>query len=500
MKNNVDLSPIDLLALVSRYTQVVKKVTNGRDGEEYKGPCPVCDGRDRFTVWPLHTTAGKGRWYCRRCNQSGDAGDFLTFIQPGISENEKWAALKALGATFEGDEQYTGAGQLPGQANKVFRPPPDCQPPTAAWQTRARACLAYAQEQLWKDTSALAYLTGRGMTLEMIREAGLGYVPQSITDHAERWGLNSKEGPVWISRGWIIPWEIDGQLWRLNIRRHPEEIQEAQAKEDARAATEGRDPKKVNKYTGPRGWGGGKPLYRGNRISMQLPVVMVEGEFKAFAIIQAAGDIVEVVATGSTTGARAARWIGLLGAAPLVLLAFDNDENHAGDEAAAWWRDGLKKNSLRLRPLWADPDQMAQDGLDLRPWIQGVLEMANWKPARRASLAKKAAQVQTRMEPPVELWRDPYGIQPTNWPATVILPGDWRGIVTPAKWERRPDGSVQATFDSLEEWKDCQGAARAIAESMAEEHYQAGPGDDPARWWTEYRKIALLAGWSDVGE
>ncbi len=362
----VDLSGVDFLALVSGYTHL-SQVARGKNGDEYAGPCPQCSGEDRFRVWPRHSK-GRGRWYCRRCELAGDAADFLSFVRQGISPEEKWKMLERLGARIDSDK----AGAVEGKP--ALRLPEESRPPAPAWQARGRACLTYAQGQLRQNDMALAYLTGRGMSLELIREAGLGYIPKAISDKAESWGLDSRDGPVWIPRGWVIPWEIDGQLWRLNIRRHPRELEAAQAREDALAAVEGCRPKKVNKYAGPRGWGGGKPLYWGDRISLTKPVVMVEGEFKAFAVYQAAGDWVDVVATGSTAGARISRWITLLAAAPLVLLAFDNDDNHAGDEAAAWWRDILS-NSRRLRPLWADPDQMAQDGLDLRLWIQGGLEM-----------------------------------------------------------------------------------------------------------------------------
>lgn len=41
-------------------------------GTELYGPCPGCGGTDRFRVWPE-----TGRYWCRQCNRSGDAIQFL---------------------------------------------------------------------------------------------------------------------------------------------------------------------------------------------------------------------------------------------------------------------------------------------------------------------------------------------------------------------------------------------------------------------------------------
>ncbi|MBI9078068.1 MAG: P4 alpha zinc-binding domain protein, partial [Desulfatibacillum sp.] len=46
----------------------LKKVAHG----EYSTSCPACGGTDRFRVWPE-----KGRWWCRGCEKSGDAIEYL---------------------------------------------------------------------------------------------------------------------------------------------------------------------------------------------------------------------------------------------------------------------------------------------------------------------------------------------------------------------------------------------------------------------------------------
>jgi hypothetical protein len=53
-----------------------------------------------------------------------------------------------------------------------------------------------------------------------------------------------------------------------------------------------------------------------------------------------------------------------------VLVAYDADE--AGDRQASYWLQVLPE-ARRWRPFWADANQMAQDGVDLRAWISAGL-------------------------------------------------------------------------------------------------------------------------------
>jgi hypothetical protein len=90
------------------------------------------------------------------------------------------------------------------------------------------------------------------------------------------------------------------------------------------------------KYVGPAGF---SPLhlYGADYLTLDKPVVLVEGEIDALTVQQVAGDLVTAVATGATGGARRAGWVAQLALAPFVLVAFDVDPNAAGDQAAAWW-------------------------------------------------------------------------------------------------------------------------------------------------------------------
>ena len=70
-----DLSRIDIKRLIERDTAL--RYVAHTNGGEYAGPCPFCGtGDDRFRVWPDHPD-GRGRYWCRVCDRSGDAIDYL---------------------------------------------------------------------------------------------------------------------------------------------------------------------------------------------------------------------------------------------------------------------------------------------------------------------------------------------------------------------------------------------------------------------------------------
>ena len=76
---------------------------------------------------------------------------------------------------------------------------------------------------LWGPTGQQAreWLNRRGLPDQLIQAAGLGYNPQDIHMGPALWGLpqNGSDKPVWLPAGIVIPWLIDGLLWRINIRR-----------------------------------------------------------------------------------------------------------------------------------------------------------------------------------------------------------------------------------------------------------------------------------------
>jgi len=252
-----------------------------------------------------------------------------------------------------GDGVNIGAASL---ARPAIPVPEACEPPSQEWQARAWDFIAQAQHTLWSDdgAKALSWLVGRGLSEDAITRGGLGYhAGNPEYEDLAAWGLpeelkdNGKPKRVWLPRGVVIPWVIGDDVWRVNIRR----------------------PVGEPKYIGPNGWG--NALYDADQLTTDRPAILVEGELDALTIKQVAGDLVTPTATGSTDGARRARWLARLALCPLVLVAFDADK--AGEEARRYWLAVLP-NGRYWRPFWGDANGMQQTGGDLRQWVAAGLQ------------------------------------------------------------------------------------------------------------------------------
>jgi len=359
MATTIDLRGVDLLELIGHDVEL-RRVA-GTNGGEYAGPCPFCGGRDRFRVWPQD--GDRGRFWCRQCDAKGDAIDYIRQRDNlGFSE-----ALERLGS--------------PVVASVARQPaaPPRLEPPTPSWQGRARSFVAECQAALWGDhAEGLAWMRKRGLADETIRAAGLGLNVRDRREDPATWGLDAEQRAaggaraIWLPRGIVIPWEIGGELWRVNIRRPSGDVE-----------------KGGPKYIGPAGSRAG--LYNADRLQADRPAMIVEGELDALTVQQLAGDLVAAVATGSTMGAHRAPWVARLAICSTVLVSFDTDE--AGEKAAAWWL-GVLDNAQRWRPFWGDANAMAQDGADVRSWVEAGLlppptadpEQAQAEPVERCAI------------------------------------------------------------------------------------------------------------------
>jgi len=331
----------DLLSLIGR--DVPFRRVGSTNGGEFAGPCPFCGGKDRFRVWPEHPS-GRGRWWCRQCGKNGDAIAYLV-------EHGEISTAEAGKMRHGGDWPQLPAGPSLPVEPTIPEPHESVRlvPPGPQWQQAARAFVAKAQQNLLVEAGALDWLHRRGLNDDTIRKAGLGWNPADLWQAPEEWGL-SGGNKIWLPAGWVVPWEIGGDLWRVNFRR----------------------PEGDPKYIGPRGSSSG--LYNADALSATRAAILVEGEIDALTVGQFAGDVVTPVATGSTSAARRPRWIARLAMCPRVLVSFDAEVDK-GDRAAAWWVDILP-NAKRWRPLWEDANKMAQDGVNLRSWVLAGLDIA----------------------------------------------------------------------------------------------------------------------------
>jgi DNA primase len=350
-----------LLDLLSHDT-TLRRVASTHGGE-YAGPCPWCDGRDRFRVWP---NADRPRYWCRQCNRTGEAIQYLR-DRHGLTYRQ---ACAQLGLPLD-------VRPTPPRPHSP-KPPPLAVPPNPVWQAQARAFVEYCEKLLWTPAGARAldYLHRRGLQDDTIQAARLRYHPTEQWEDAEPWGLGPEHKKIHLLQGIVFPWCVGSELWRVLFRREGDHIP------------------KDERYRPIAG--GGNTFYQVDTLRPNAPAMLVEGVLDALAVWQEAGDLIAVVAAGTTSG-RLERWIGRLDLASPVLISMDADQ--AGDTASEWWLKALGSRAKRWGLLWDDPAAMLQDGADLRTWVWEGLgtgpkwwrESARWPEDRQELWAERVA-------------------------------------------------------------------------------------------------------------
>lgn len=410
----IDQSALDLLTVIGgAFTRVA-----GTNGGEYAGACPFCGGRDRFRVWP-HATPP--RWWCRQCERHGDA---VAFVQQreGVRFD---AAVRMLG--LQGPARpYRGAVAAP-----PAHPPVSDDPPSAAWQAAAEAFVEASQAQLRGPyRKPLEWLLQRGYRTETLTAARIGYHPGSGVQGDQHvvprstWGLpddpparpgGAPRTMLWLPRGIVIPWYVDGVLWKVFVRRPipPDAWEAVRSLPSATPAPSEQAALVVRCLRAQRSYltvralarqcglshaavqaaltalqaakwvqrptkhyqvpGGSNSIYHADTVQPGRPVVLVEAALDALAIQQAAGDRCAAVATG-TTGGRSVRWCARIVPATPVLLAYDNDQG--GNAPRTYWQAVLGPKAFVWRPYLDDPAAMVAHGMDVRGWIEAGLAAA----------------------------------------------------------------------------------------------------------------------------
>jgi DNA primase len=288
----------------------LRKVSSTRGGE-YQGACPGCGGTDRFHVWPLQNE-GKGSYWCRSCEKAGDNIQFLRDFE-GLSFKDACAYLNVT--LPERPEHYTPS-TAPSQKPEFT--PENHAAPAELWQEKAEKLVSWAQENLKKNTEALAWLADRGINGETAENFRLGWNPgedgKDIYRHRKSWGLpeilkeDGKPRALWIPQGLVIPYVVDRIVHRVRIRR-PE----------------------------------GEPRYYVIPGSSTATMI-IEHARRAFVIVESELDAITVAAHNTLAGAVAlgsvsakpdAETCAILQGALQILVALDYDE--AGLKAMKWW-------------------------------------------------------------------------------------------------------------------------------------------------------------------
>lgn len=319
---------LPLLDIVSRYASPSKSTT-----KQWSSPCPFCGGNDRFVILPYESSNPKTgkemppHAFCRQCNAWVTAETLLQ-RKEGISWHEAHAIVEG---TKSLDELTPGSHRYSGKTKKQLTPAEVEGAPWQEWQWAARGFARMCKAALWSENGekALQWLRDRGLSDEGIDSHDLGYCPQ---DHVVDWGTGEK---IKLYRGIVIPYLGEDQLWKLEIRRS------TNIKKDRYRTIEGSS----------------NALYGYTGLEFKGKAVMVEGVFDALCMEQALQEAgiegVAVVATGSTDGSKISRWKMKLALCDRVIVAFDNDADGAGSNAAEYWLKRLP-DSLRWTPPHGD--------------------------------------------------------------------------------------------------------------------------------------------------
>lgn len=306
---------------------------------------------------------------------SGEHGDLLTFLQ----RENGWTLIQAADYLRA---RTAGAAALPYRHRQAPQQPSPNEPPSTEWQTAARSEAVEATERnLWANNQALNYLRYvRGLSDETIRRYRLGY-NSAWRDLSYRDPDTNKR--IGLAPGITIPYESDGAIWAIRVRRRVGNLAEALG---IKADTNG-DGKVANKYINLAGAGGRKPLFNFDGLRPGIDVMFVEGEFDAMLAKQELGEGVTVVTYGASSNTPEhipARQRERLLEAGHVCLAMDNDQ--AGSEGAKRLIAALteigKTPTLYPVPIGKDITEYVIDhNGDLRAWWKARGSLTLWEHA-----------------------------------------------------------------------------------------------------------------------
>jgi len=373
---------MNVLDLLEKIGIVPKLATRGKSGPEYWSPCPGCGGDDRFHVWP--EARGNGSYWCRQCGKHGDDVQFRVDFM-GMEYPEAFEAA--------GREKPVNFIKRPAPAlNKPVFTPATINDPSSAWQARAAKLVAESHAALLDNPSGLAYLAGRGIALDAVKQFQLGAVAgekgYSCRFRSRKaWGLepiqreDGRPKALWIPRGLLIPYIIDGRVQRIRIRRPDADL---------------KTKKDVRYYVMPGSSMGPMCISSGQRAA-----VVIEAELDAMAVAAAAGDLAAVVALGSSSTRPDQSCWPVLQNALRILVAMDFDQ--AGAKAWHWWQEQFPAARRWPVPAGKDPGDAVAVGVDLRAWIDAGLPPA----CRMRSLFlkgddQKGAEIADNMETGLE--------------------------------------------------------------------------------------------------
>lgn len=358
------------------------KKSGRKNGGEYAGACPWCgDGgkgrnSDRFHIWP-----DQGRYGTYWCRQCGKAGDAIKYLVDHDGMNFK-AACAHLGL----HPDVLGP--------KTDRVPTGWQPqaatnPAEIWADHAKKFVDWCYDRLIERPDELAWLSARGIGIDMVEKYRLGWNPAHAWREGSAWGVtmdkkaDGKFKKLWLPRGLVIPMiDAAGKVLRLRVRQPDGEPRYLVIPGSSR-----------------------EPLCSGESDA----VFIVESELDAILLDGLAGDVVAVVAMGNDTAKPTARLNPILQQALFIGVALDSDKpkfnavtnkmDMPGAKASRWWLEQFSQ-AVRVPIVGAkDPGDAYKAGIDLRTWTLAAMPpYFHVKAELDAEKARKKDKLQAALE------------------------------------------------------------------------------------------------------
>ncbi len=292
---------IDLAAVATNLLGPVHQ----RKGKRLLWPCPFHDDHDPSFQVDLNRKS----WRCWTCAVGGDAAELVK----RVNKCDFPAAVKFL-ADLAGVIPPSKGTTPASVAAKPASPPPD--KPSGLPLDEASTLVSEASERLWGPggEDARAYLHGRGLIPETIKDRGLGFTPHVM--------VPTKEGDrCFPFSGIVIPWKDGPRLTRVKIRRLDDgKPRYAEAYSDRPLIFP--DPAVIRP-----GW----------------PLIVGEGEFDCLLLGQQLPEA-SVITLGSASARTDPAVLSRMLSSPRWFIALDADK--AGDSAAA----KFPARAIRVRP------------------------------------------------------------------------------------------------------------------------------------------------------
>ena len=365
------------------------KIISISGGQEWRGPCPVCGGTDRFGVWPQQ--GSHGTFYCGRAKGFGHGcgigGDAIQYLREARKYTYR-EACESLGIECKAgggkSRRYT-APRMPSSGRRDVHVPTEARYPEdvvdpAMWREHGMKFVEACHEVLLNRPISITYLMARGISREMIAKYRLGFHGGEERDGKKylpsfrpwkSWGLkdetkeNGRPRMLVLPAGLVIPYITQGELHRITIRL---------VKPDPR------NPKKKYHYVR----GSIRDLWVSNPTAKAF--VLQEAELDCIAVDGAAGDLVGTIGLGSTgtkpdalAAASLERSVSILGALDFDTPRFNDRTGRMespGAEAGKWWRQNYGQYRRWPVPAGKDAGEAFQHGIDLRRWVLAGLPIS----------------------------------------------------------------------------------------------------------------------------